>query len=254
MLADEVKALTFDVFGTVVDYRSTIIYEGEQLSQQKGLKVDWDAFAYAWRNRYNPFIQRVEQHELPWTKLDTLHRLALEEVLAEFKLTNLTEEEKVHLNRVWHRLQPWPDSVEGLTRLRQKFVLATLSNGNMALLTNMAKYSGLPWDCILSAELVRAYKPNPAVYQMAIELLDLPAEQIMLVAAHPYDLQAAQSHGFKTAFIPRPLEYGPRHVLELTPDPSFDLVANDMLDLARQLVFQSPLAEVQYTDENQKDL
>src|SRR6266487_5262485 len=199
MLADEVKALTFDVFGTVVDYRSTIIYEGEQLSQQKGLKVDWDAFAYAWRNRYNPFIQRVEQHELPWMKLDTLHRLALEEVLAEFKLTNLTEEEKVHLNRVWHRLQPWPDSVEGLTRLRQKFVLATLSNGNVALLTNMAKYAGLPWDCILSAELAHHYKPDPETYQMAADLLGLQPEQVMMVAAHKGDLRAAQAVGLQAA-------------------------------------------------------
>ena len=187
MAIGEINALIFDVFGTVVDYRSTIMREGEQLAQQKGLTVDWDEFSYAWRSRYQPLLQRVERHELPWTKLDTLHRLALDEVLADFRVTGLTEDEKVHLNRVWHRLQPWPDSVAGLTRLRQKFVLATLSNGNVSLLTNMAKYSGLPWDCILSAELVRAYKPNPAVYQMAIELLDLPAQQIMLVAAHPYD-------------------------------------------------------------------
>ena len=235
MSTSEIKALTFDVFGTVVDYYSTIVSEGEQLAQQKGLQIDWGTFAIAWRNRYSPFIQRVEQHELPWTKLDTLHRLALEEVLSEFHITNLTEEEKVQLNRVWHRLQPWPDSVAGLIRLRQKFVLATLSNGNVALLTNMAKYSGLPWDCILSAELVKAYKPNPAVYQMAIELLDLPAEQIMLVAAHPYDLLAAQSHGFKTAFVPRPLEYGPGHNPDSTSNPSFDVVARDMIDLAHQL-------------------
>ncbi len=236
MFADEIKALTFDVFGTVVDYYSSIVHEGEQLSHQKGLNVDWGAFALAWRNRYNPFIQRVEQHELPWTKLDTLHRLALEEVLTEFHLTDLTEAEKVHLNRVWHRLEPWPDSVPGLTRLRQKYLLATLSNGNVSLLTNMAKYSGLPWDCILSAELARAYKPNPAVYQMAIELLDLQPAQIMLVAAHPYDLQAAHSSGFKTAFIPRPLEYGPAHAHEPLPTAEeFDVVATDMLDLARQL-------------------
>jgi 2-haloacid dehalogenase len=237
MSIGDIQALTFDVFGTVVDYYSTIRSEGERLAQQKGLQIDWGAFALAWRNHYNPFLQRVEQHELPWTKLDTLHRLALEEVLSEFQITHLTEEEKVQLNRVWHRLQPWPDSVAGLIRLRQKFVLATLSNGNVALLTNMAKYSSLPWDCILSAELVRAYKPNPAVYQMAIEFLDLPAEQIMLVAAHPYDLLAAQSHGFKTAFIPRPLEYGPQpdpHP-DSTPNPSFDVVAHDMIDLAHQL-------------------
>jgi 2-haloacid dehalogenase len=235
MAKGEIQALTFDVFGTVVDYYSTIVAEGERLGQQKGVQVDWGAFAFAWRNRYQPFLQRVEQHELPWTKLDTLHRLALEEVLHEFQISTFTEEEKEQFNRVWHRLQPWPDSVAGLTQLRQKFVIATLSNGNVALLTNMAKYSGLPWDCILSAELVRAYKPNPAVYHMASELLDLPAEQIMLVAAHPYDLLAAQSHGFKTAFVPRSLEYGPHPNPDATSHPSVDLVAKDLLDLAQQL-------------------
>ncbi|MDQ2884952.1 MAG: haloacid dehalogenase type II [Chloroflexota bacterium] len=235
MAIGEIKALIFDVFGTVVDYRSTIMHEGEQLSQQKGLTVDWDEFSYAWRSRYQPILERVERHELPWTKLDTLHRMALDEVLAEFQVTGLTEDEKVHLNRVWHRLQPWPDSVAGLTRLRQKFVLATLSNGNVSLLTNMAKYSGLPWDCILSAELVRAYKPNPAVYQMASELLDLPAQQIMLVAAHPYDLEAAHAQGMRTTLVPRPLESGPKHPINYPANPDFDFVASDMLDLARQL-------------------
>ncbi len=232
---NEIKALVFDVFGTVVDYRSTIIREGELLSRQKGLTIDWDDFSYAWRNRYQPLLERVERHELPWMKLDTLHRLALDEVLAEFQVTGLTEEEKAHLNRVWHRLQPWADSVPGLTRQRRKFVLATLSNGNVSLLTNMAKHSGLPWDCILSAELVRAYKPNPAVYQMASELLDLPPEQIMLVAAHPYDLEAARAQGIRTALVPRPMESGPRHPISYPDHPDFDIVASDMLDLARQL-------------------
>jgi 2-haloacid dehalogenase len=235
MAIGEINALIFDVFGTVVDYRSTIMREGAQLAQQKGLTVDWDEFSYAWRSRYQPMLERVERHELPWTKLDALHRMALEEVLAEFRVTGLAEDEKVHLNRVWHRLQPWPDSVPGLTKLRQKFVLATLSNGNVSLLTNMAKYSGLPWDCILSAELVRAYKPNPAVYQMASELLDLPAQQIMLVAAHPYDLEAARAQGMRTALVPRPLESGPKHPINYPANPNFDFVANDMLDLARQL-------------------
>ncbi len=235
MPVGEIKALIFDVFGTVVDYRSTIMREGEQLSRQKGLTVDWDEFSYAWRSRYQPCLERVERHELPWMKLDALHRIALEEVLAAFQVSNLTEEEKVHLNRVWHRLQPWPDSVPGLTRLRQKFVLATLSNGNVSLLTNMAKYSGLPWDCILSAELVRAYKPNPAVYQMASDLLDLPPEQIMLVAAHPYDLEAARAQGMRTALIPRPLESGPKHPINYPANPDFDIVANDVLDLASRL-------------------
>ncbi|MDQ6659575.1 MAG: haloacid dehalogenase type II [Chloroflexota bacterium] len=233
---NEIKALVFDVFGTVVDYRSTIIREGEQLNQQKRLNVDWAAFADAWRGLYRPFMDRVARHELPWTKLDVLHRMALEELLPAFKVADrFTEEEKVHLNRVWHRLQPWPDSVGGLTRLRQKFILATLSNGNVALLTNMAKYSALPWDCILSAELVRAYKPDPKVYHMPIELLDLQPNQIMLVAAHQDDLRAAQSHGLRTCFVPRPLEFGPERIPDLTPDPTFDSVASDLIDLAHQL-------------------
>ncbi len=235
MPVSEVKALAFDVFGTVVDYRSTITHEGEQLNQQKGLNVDWARFADAWRGRYNPFMDKVRRQELPWTNLDGLHRLALEEVLEEFHVTGLTEEEKAHLNKVWHRLQPWPDSVAGLTRMRQKFILATLSNGNVALLTNMAKYSNLPWDCILSAELVRAYKPDPKVYRMTFELLDLQPREVMMVAAHHGDLHAARFQGLKTGFVARPLEHGEGGASDLVGDPAFDVNANDFVDLARQL-------------------
>lgn len=235
MSIDGVKALAFDVFGTVVDYRGTIIREGAELNAQKGWSVDWATFADAWRGRYRPSMERVMRGELPWTKLDDLHRMALEALLVEFHITDLSEEEKVHLNRVWHRLQPWPDAVPGLTRLRTRFMLATLSNGNVALLTNMAKYSGLPWDCILSAELARAYKPDPKVYLTAVELLDIQPAEVMMVAAHQEDLRAAQALGLKAAFVPRPLEHGPDNVPDLTPDPSFDVVATDMLDLARQL-------------------
>lgn len=234
-IIEGVKALVFDVFGTVVDYRGTIIHEGEVWNRQKGLSVDWAAFADAWRGRYRPSMERVMKGELPWTKLDRLHRMVLDELLVEFHIEGLSEEEKVYLNQVWHRLQPWPDSVPGLSRLRQHFVLATLSNGNVALLTNMAKYSSLPWDCILSAELVHAYKPDPRTYRMAYELLDLQPEEVMMVAAHQDDLRAAQTQGLSTAFVPRPLEHGPDKQLDLTPDPSFEIVATDMLDLAQQL-------------------
>lgn len=230
-----VKALVFDVFGTVVDYRSTIIDEGEVWNKQKGLSVDWAAFADAWRGHYQPSMKRVMTGELPWTNLDHLHRVILDELLTEFHVKGLTEEEKVYLNRVWHRLQPWPDAIPGLTKLRQHFVLATLSNGNVALLTNMAKHSGLPWDCILSAELVRAYKPDPRTYRMAYELLELQPEEVMMVAAHQDDLRAAQKQGLKAAFVPRPLEHGPDKQLDLTPDPAFEIIAIDMLDLAQQL-------------------
>lgn len=235
MSINAVKALTFDVFGTVVDYRSSIIREGDELNSVKGLNIDWGKFADAWRGRYRPFMDRVRRHELPWMNLDALHRLALEEVLAEFGITNLTEEDKVQLNRVWHRLQPWPDAVIGLTRLRKQFVLATLSNGNVALLVNMAKYSNLPWDCILSSELARAYKPDPKVYQMAVDLLGLQPNQVMMVAAHQEDLHAAQALGLQTAFVLRPLEFGPNKTSDLTPDSTFDITASDFIDLAQKL-------------------
>lgn len=230
-----IEALVFDVFGTVVDYRSSIIREGEQLNKQKGLQIDWGEVADAWRDRYQPALDRVLRGESPWMKLDVIHRLALDEVLAEFEITAFSEEEKVQLNRIWHRLMPWPDAIPGLTQLRRRFTLVTLSNGNMSLLIEMAKYSGLPWDCILSTELVKSYKPDPRTYQMVIDLLDLSPGQIMMVAAHPYDLQAARGQGLKTAFVFRPLESGPKNTPDLNPDPRFDIIASDLLDLAQQL-------------------
>lgn len=230
-----VKALAFDVFGTVVDYRSTIIREGEALNAAKGLAVDWARFADAWRGRYGPNMERVMHGELPWTNLDGLHRLALDELLVEFGVSGLSEDEKAHLNRVWHRLEPWPDTVQGLLRLKARYILATLSNGNVALLVNMAKHSGLPWDVIFSAELVRAYKPDPRTYWMVGSLLGLEPSEVMLVAAHQSDLWAAQAQGLRAAFVPRPLEFGPENPPDPTPDPAFDIVASDFLDLAAQL-------------------
>jgi 2-haloacid dehalogenase len=236
MTNSTIKALAFDVFGTVVDYRGTIIREGERLNLAKGLSVDWGQFADAWRARYRPSMDRVMRAELPWTTLDTLHRLSLNDLLSEFQLGDrLSQEEQDHLNQVWHRLLPWPDAIPGLTHLRKRYVLATLSNGNMALLVNMARYSGLPWDCILSAELVQAYKPDPRVYQMAIRLLGLQSHEVMLVAAHQEDLRAAQAQGMQAAFVPRPLEHGPHQVPDLIPDAPFDIVATDFMDLAQQL-------------------
>lgn len=161
--------------------------------------------------------------------------MILDGLLHEFGITGLSDAEKDHLNRVWHRLAAWPDAVGGLERLRTRFVVATLSNGNMALLINMTKHAGLPWDCILSAELVRRYKPDPEVYRTAADLLGLLPEQVMMVAAHPDDLQAAQAVGFKTAFTPRLMEFGPSHTPEVPPDLCFDLVANDFHDLAAKL-------------------
>ncbi len=231
----DVKVLAFDVFGTVVDYYSTIVREGAEINHAKGLDIDWGKFALAWRGKYIPSMQRVMRGEGGWLNLDALHRQSLEEVLREFGVTGLTEAEKAYLNTVWHRLQPWPDAIAGLNRLRQRYTLTTLSNGNMALLVNMAKHSGLPWDCVLSAELIRAYKPDPRTYLMVGQLLSVPPSEVMLVAAHPQDLQAAQAQGLKTAYVPRLLEYGPNQPKPTEPAPSFGIVANDFVDLAEKL-------------------
>ena len=229
-----VKALVFDVFGTVVDWRGSVIWECEELGREKNLNVDWTAFADTWRSKYKPSMDRVRRGEIPWTNLDALHRTSLEELLEEFGIEGLTQEEKDHLNKAWHRLDPWPDAVPGLTRLKERYIISTFSNGNVALLTNMAKRARFPWDLILSAELVRHYKPDPEIYLMVPDLLDLRPEEVMLVAAHPIDLRAAQTHGLRTAYVPRPLEYGARGEPE-PPDPSFDLVADDFLELAKKL-------------------
>ena len=233
-LAD-VAALTFDVFGTVVDWRTSIIREGQVLSLEKGFELDWESFADAWRRGYGPAMNRVRTGELPWLKIDQLHRLILDDLLVEFDLPDMSEDEIDHLNRVWHRLIPWPDTVLGLGRLKANFILATLSNGNVSLLTNMAKNAGLPWDVVLSAELSGHYKPDPEVYMKAADLLGLPHERVMMVAAHKGDLRAAGALGFKTAYVPRPLEYGPDRVIDTTPDPAFDVNATDFLDMAEQL-------------------
>jgi 2-haloacid dehalogenase len=230
-----VQALTFDVFGTVTDWRTTIIREGCALGQEKGFDVDWAAFADDWRGGYEPAMDRVRRGLLPWTTVDRLHRMILEELLDKYNVAGLSEQEKHHFNRVWHRLDIWPDVPEGLNRLRGRYLVNALSNGNVALLANMAKYAGLPWDCILSAEHARHYKPDAEVYLKAAELLDLPPDQILMVAAHNHDLRGAQRAGFRTVFIPRPLEYGPGGPAALRPDAPFDLVANDIEDLASWL-------------------
>lgn len=231
----DIQVLAFDVFGTVVDWRSGVIADGEQLGRGKGLRVDWGEFADAWRAIYHPYMDKVRTGQMPWTKLDDLHRLMLEETLEKFGIPNLSEDEKRHFSRVWHRLTPWPDSVPGLWRLKSRFVIATLSNGNVSLLTHMAKRAGLPWDCILSAEIVRHYKPDPEVYLSVPELFDLKPEQVMMVAAHERDLQAAQKHGLRTAFVHRPLEHGPGKTVELPPVDRYDFLAKNFLDLAAQL-------------------
>ena len=184
----EIKALTFDVFGTVVDWYSSIVAEGEKFGDTRGIDVNWAQFALKWRAGYGPAMDKVRRGELPWQNIDALHRRILDSLLDAFEIADLSEAEKDYLNRVWHRLKPWPDVISGLERLRKRYIVATLSNGNVALLTNMAKFAGLPWDCILSAELTQHYKPDPEVYQIAADLLGLSPNEVMMVAAHPGDL------------------------------------------------------------------
>ena len=264
-----IRALAFDVFGTVVDWRASIIREGEALAAAQGWRgIDWPAFADAWRAGYQPAMQRARSGEIAWANVDALHRMILDTLIPRFGLDALDEPGRAHLNRVWHRLDPWPDAVAGLTRLKAHFVVSTLSNGNVALLVNMAKRAALPWDCVLSAEvmttprlpntaidppggaglawerpdaaaLVRHYKPDPEVYQGAAQLLGVERGELLMVAAHPSDLRGAQRAGLPTALVRRPLEYGPNPSAkpppDALPDDRFDLVASDFVDLARQL-------------------
>ncbi|WP_047866669.1 haloacid dehalogenase type II [Rubrobacter aplysinae] len=236
MPAENVKAIFFDVFGTVVDWRGGVIREGERLGERHGLPVDWAAFADAWRGEYAPSMQRVRGGELPWTPLDGLHRESLDRLLERFGITGLSEREKEHLNHAWHRLDPWPDSVPGLTRLREEYVIAPLSNGNVSLLVDMARRAGLPWDVILSAELARRYKPDPEAYLASAALLDLPPTEVMMAAAHPDDLRAAAALGFRTAYIHRPHEWGLRAKPPVKPaDSEFGLVTESIEELADRL-------------------
>ena len=233
-MVPEIHALTFDIFGTVVDWRTSIIREGQLLGQRLGLVVDWAELADGWRAGYQPAMQEVRSGVLPWTNIDGLHRRILDRLLAARGI-NLAEAEADAFNRVWHRLIPWPDSVAGLYRLKARYTLASLSNGNLALLVAMAKHAGLPWDAVLSAELFNHYKPDPEVYRGAARLLGLEPAQVMMVAAHPSDLRAAAACGLRTAYVARPLEGGPGGAMEAWTEAEFDFVATDFSDLARQL-------------------
>jgi 2-haloacid dehalogenase len=235
MSLDEVAALTFDVFGTVVDWRGSIARELRSSFAPRGVERDWEAVADRWRALYQPAMEEVRRGRRPWTRLDDLHRENLRVVLDEFDLAGLDEIEIEHLNRAWHRLEPWPDAVEGLRRLKRRFILATLSNGNVALLVNMGRRAGLPWDAILGAEVARAYKPMPEAYLCTADLLGLQPRQCMMVAAHNNDLVAAGALGLRTAFVLRPTEHGPNQTMDRRAEHAFDVVASDFLDLADRL-------------------
>jgi len=235
LLEESVKALAFDVFGTVVDWRGSIIREAAALGAEHGIDADWTRFADAWRTGYRPAMHRVRTGALPWLKIDALHRLILDDLLVEYNIRGLAEDDIDHLNRVWHRLDPWPDSVPGLARLKTRYIITTLSNGNFSLLTNMAKRARLPWDCILSAELFHHYKPDPETYLGTAELLGIAPAELMLVACHPDDLRAARAAGCRTGYVERSLELGPGHPPPRVEDNEFDVVASDFVELADRL-------------------
>lgn len=231
----DVRAILFDTFGSVVDWRFSVIAEMTAFGAQRGIVADWAAFADAWRGAYKPSMDRVRRQERAWTVLDVLHRESLESLVETFGLGGLSEAELDHLTRIWHRLKPWPDSVSGLVRLKQEYVIAPLSNGNVALLVNLAKHAGLPWDMVFGSEIPRAYKPDPVVYLGACTMLGLEPGQVMMAAAHNYDLAAARALGLKTGFFARPTEYGPGQAKDITAESDWTVVAADIEDLARQM-------------------
>jgi 2-haloacid dehalogenase len=231
----QLRAILFDTFGTVVDWRGSLIAELSAWGAGRELAADWAGLVDAWRAAYQPSMDLVRQGKAPWTVLDDLHRATLERLVAQFGIPGLSEADLDHINRGWHRLRPWPDAVAGLTRLRARYIIAPLSNGNVALLVNMAKAAGLPWDMICSTELFRHYKPDPETYLGAAALLGLRPEQVMMAAAHNADLRAARACGLATAFFARPSEYGPHQARDFAADQEWDIIASDINDLASRM-------------------
>ncbi|RZF29768.1 haloacid dehalogenase type II [Paraburkholderia sp. UYCP14C] len=230
-----IKAFVFDVFGTVVDWRSGVAREAQAFLQRHAPNLDASDFADAWRREYSPAMEEVRSGRRPYVRLDVLHRENLVKVLARFGIANVPEPDIDELNLAWHRLDPWPDSVDALQRLKARFIIAPLSNGNIRLMVDMAKRAGLPWDAILGAEVVRAYKPSPQVYSETADILGIPPRELCLVAAHNNDLAAARRVGLSTAFVLRPTEHGPQQTSDLKADEAWDFVVGDLHELATQL-------------------
>lgn len=232
-----IKALLFDVFGTVVDWREGIARDVAPFFRRHGISGDPHGFADSWRGRYQGSMEPIRTGKRPFTRLDVLHRENLLASFAQWKIdaARFDVDEIDELNQAWHRLDPWPDSVEGLTLLRRRFLVAPLSNGNILLLTNMAKRAGLPWDCILGAEVAQAYKPHPDSYRRTADVLGLAPAECLMVAAHNGDLRAARATGMRTAFVPRPTEHGPGQTSDLMAEENWDYVAGDFVVLARIL-------------------
>ena len=227
--------MVFDTYGTVVDWRSSVLAELEAFGENRRLSVDWAQFLEDWKSFYRPGMDKVNLGEWQWTSVEAIYRRGLDEVLARHGIGGVSEEERSHLIHAWWRLRPWPDVVDGLTRLRARYVVSPLSNASFAGMVHLAKFARLPWDCIITAENAGCYKPRPEVYQTAVRLLGLAPCDVMMVAAHNYDLRAAHEQGLRTAFVPRPREYGFRQTTDLTPEGAWDLVAADFEDLARAL-------------------
>ncbi len=230
-----VKAILFDTFGTVVDWRGSLIADLGGWAASRGIEGNWAGLVDAWRAAYAPSMDRVRKGERPWTILDDLHRETLVRLVAEFGISGLSDADLDHINRGWHRLKPWPDAIAGLTRLRTRYIIGPLSNGNVALLVNMAKSAGLPWDMVCSTELFGHYKPDPQTYLGAARILGLAPGQVMMAAAHNGDLAAARACGLRTAFFPRVTEYGPLQQRDFAADGDWDVVATDIEDMATRL-------------------
>ena len=232
-----VKACVFDIFGTVVDWRSSVITEAANWGKSKRLNINWVEFTDRWRLGYRPAMDKVRSGEIPWTNLDDLHRMILEDLLQQYNIAGLSEAEKKDWSRVWRRLRPWPDSVEGLMRLKKKYIISPLSNGNVALMTRLAKFGNLPWDLILGTDLVQHYKPDREMYLSAPFYLDLKPNEVMMCAAHAADLQAARQYGLRTGFVYRPQEYGggAAGVPDEAKPGDFDVVSMNIIDLAQQM-------------------
>ena len=238
MTLDRVRALVFDVFGTVVDWRSGVARDAAPfLARHARSRVDPFAFADAWRKRYDPAMEAVRSGGRPFVRLDVLHWENLVAILPAFGIdpAKVPAAELDELNLAWHRLDPWPDVVPGLTRLKRRYVIAPLSNGNVVLMLDMAKRAGLPWDAILGAELAQAYKPDPEAYLRTVDILAMRPDEVCMVAAHNSDLAAARRCGLATAFVPRPTEHGPGQTRDLKPEQDWDVVAEDFSDLADKL-------------------